>query len=88
MYVFEGDRFLVRTAVAVLGKLEPTLYGNREEVLGILGWGASTTTAGDGKERGGNGKPDGNGKGNANPGRCKVGDEEEFMLAVRSAGKE
>jgi len=37
--VFEGDRMCVRTAVAVLGALEGNLYGEREEVLGLLGWG-------------------------------------------------
>ncbi|KAI9752930.1 MAG: hypothetical protein M4579_005416 [Chaenotheca gracillima] len=38
VYVFEGDAFLVRTAVAILGKLEGRLYGGREEVQRILGW--------------------------------------------------
>ncbi|GAB7359409.1 hypothetical protein MBLNU230_g6058t1 [Neophaeotheca triangularis] len=38
--VFEGDRVLVRAAVAVLGCLEGRLYGGREEVLSLLGWGA------------------------------------------------
>ncbi|KAM0721836.1 hypothetical protein Q7P37_002761 [Cladosporium fusiforme] len=39
LYVFEGDKALVRSAVAVLAKLEPKLYGAREEVLDLLGWG-------------------------------------------------
>ncbi|KAI9884055.1 MAG: hypothetical protein M1823_004169 [Watsoniomyces obsoletus] len=82
VYVFEGDRFLVRTAVAVLGRLEHTLYGNREEVLGILGWGNKEV---DGNGIGRDIRRGSNGNGNA---RCNVGDEEEFMLAVRSAGKE
>ncbi|KAI9674433.1 MAG: hypothetical protein M1817_001771 [Caeruleum heppii] len=37
-WVFEGDTFLVRTAVAVLARLEQVLYGRAEEVLGVLGW--------------------------------------------------
>ncbi|KAL7274845.1 hypothetical protein RUND412_002229 [Rhizina undulata] len=40
VYSFEGDSFLVRTAVGVLTVLESRLYGNREEVLKVLGWGA------------------------------------------------
>lgn len=39
LYVFEGDKALVRSAVAVLAKLEPKLYGGRNEVLELLGWG-------------------------------------------------
>lgn len=38
VYVFEGDRALVRAAVGVLLWLEGRLYGGREEVLGLLGW--------------------------------------------------
>ncbi|KAI9832403.1 MAG: hypothetical protein M1819_004391 [Sarea resinae] len=38
VYVFEGDSFLMRTAVGILGKLEGRLYGSREEVLAVLGW--------------------------------------------------
>ena len=40
--VFDGDGVIIRTAVAVLGALEGKLYGNREEVLGILGWAGGT----------------------------------------------
>lgn len=39
LYVFEGDKALIRAAVAVLAKLEPKLYGKRDEVLDLLGWG-------------------------------------------------
>jgi hypothetical protein len=39
LYIFEGEKALVRTAVAVLAKLEPKLYGKRDEVLDLLGWG-------------------------------------------------
>ncbi|KAI9870276.1 MAG: hypothetical protein M1830_004456, partial [Pleopsidium flavum] len=56
--VFEGDTACIRTAVAILGKLESKLYGTREEVLGVL------------------------------RGKWDVGREDEFMLAVRSAGKD
>ena len=63
VYVFEGDGFLVRAAVAALGQLEPRLRGSSAEVLGLLGWGADQ-------------------------GVWDVGSEEEFMTAVRSAGKE
>ena len=62
VYVFEGDGFLIRTAVAILGKLEGQLYGSRAEVLQKIGWEATST--------------------------WEVGGEDEFMLAVRSAGKE
>ncbi|KAL9124189.1 MAG: hypothetical protein Q9217_006455 [Psora testacea] len=36
--VFEGDAAIIRTTVALLGALEARLYGDREEVLGVLGW--------------------------------------------------
>ncbi|KAL8819457.1 MAG: hypothetical protein Q9223_002115 [Gallowayella weberi] len=36
--VFDGDAAVVRTVVGLLGWLEGRLYGNREEVLGVLGW--------------------------------------------------
>ncbi|TKA71880.1 hypothetical protein B0A55_06334 [Friedmanniomyces simplex] len=61
IYAFEGDKVLVRAAVAVLGRLESRLYGSKEEVLELLGWG--------------------------NGGRWEVGGEEEFVSAVRDAGK-
>ena len=40
--VFEGDQMCIRTAVAVLVALEGDLYGEREEVLGKLGWGGGS----------------------------------------------
>lgn len=61
IWVFEGDKALVRAAVGVLGKLEGKLYGDKEAVLGVLGWMS---------ER-----------------RWEVGNEEEFVEAVREAGK-
>ncbi|KAF8472799.1 hypothetical protein BDZ91DRAFT_450367 [Kalaharituber pfeilii] len=38
VYVFEGDAFLVRTAIGVLTALETKLYGSKEEVIEVLGW--------------------------------------------------
>ena len=37
--VFDGDSMVIRTAVGVLTALEGRLYGNKEEVLDVLGWG-------------------------------------------------
>lgn len=38
VYLFEGDAFLVRTAIGVMTALEPQLYGSRDEVVALLGW--------------------------------------------------
>ncbi|KAF2141751.1 uncharacterized protein K452DRAFT_228058 [Aplosporella prunicola CBS 121167] len=38
VYVFEGDKALVRAAVGVLDALEGRLYGTHDEVLALLGW--------------------------------------------------
>ena len=40
--VFDGDGVIIRTAVALLGVLENRLYGDRSEVLNILGWRGGT----------------------------------------------
>ena len=61
IFVFEGDKALIRAAVAVLCRLEAKLYGTREEVLRILSW--------------------------HNSSKWDVGTEEEFIKAVRDAGK-
>lgn len=61
VYAFEGDSFLIRVAVAVLTRLESRLYGNREEVLKVIGWNSKS---------------------------WDLGNEDEFMLVVRAAGKE
>lgn len=37
--VFEGDGLVIRAVVGVLEGLEGSLYGGRDEVLGLLGWG-------------------------------------------------
>ncbi|KAI9728985.1 MAG: hypothetical protein M1828_000070 [Chrysothrix sp. TS-e1954] len=36
--VFEGDNAVIRAAVGVLGRLEGRLYGDPDEVRGVLGW--------------------------------------------------
>ncbi|KAK5122387.1 hypothetical protein LTR85_003971 [Meristemomyces frigidus] len=61
IFVFEGDKALVRAAVAVLARLEPKLYGCKEEVLDLLSW--------------------------RNEKDWDIGTEEEFIKAVREAGK-
>ncbi len=38
--IFDGDTAIIRTLVAALGALEAKLYGDRSEVLGVLGWSA------------------------------------------------
>ncbi|KAF2725424.1 hypothetical protein K431DRAFT_280782 [Polychaeton citri CBS 116435] len=38
IFVFEGDKALIRSAVAVLGKLESKLYGTKDEVLDVISW--------------------------------------------------
>ncbi|KAL9095603.1 MAG: hypothetical protein Q9165_002035 [Trypethelium subeluteriae] len=72
VYVFEGDKVLIRAVVGCLMRLEGRLYGNREEILKVLGWPDLNVNA----------DP-------ANPSSrlWDVGDEEEFMKAVREAGK-
>ncbi|KAF7196049.1 TBC domain-containing protein C23D3.03c [Pseudocercospora fuligena] len=61
IFVFEGDKTLIRAAVAVLGKLESKLYTTREEVLELIGW--------------------------RNENFWDFGSEDEFVEAVREAGK-
>lgn len=61
IYVFEGDKALVRAAVAVFGKLEGKLYGTRDEILDIMSW--------------------------RNEKKWWLGSEEDFIRAVRDAGK-
>lgn len=36
--VFDGDAVIIRTAVALLGAMEGSLYGSRQEVLSTFGW--------------------------------------------------
>lgn len=70
--MFDGDAAVVRAAAASLGALEGNLYGSRQEVLAVLGWG--------GKGWGGPGE-----KGQAGGGGMDV---EEFIRGLRSVGKE
>lgn len=42
--VFEGDKSFIRAAVGVLSLLEGKLYGDRDEILSLLGWGAAKWT--------------------------------------------
>ncbi|KAF4547316.1 Rab-GTPase-TBC domain-containing protein 3 [Elsinoe fawcettii] len=37
VYVFEGDKLLIRAFTGILGMLESGLYGTREEVMAVLG---------------------------------------------------
>lgn len=61
VFAFEGDKTLVRAAVACLGRLESKLYGSRDEILSLIGW--------------------------QNEERWDVGKEDDFIDAVREAGK-
>lgn len=61
LYVFEGEKALVRAAVGVLSILESKLYGGREEVLDLISW--------------------------RNEKKWQLGTEEDFIKAVREAGK-
>lgn len=47
--VFEGDGLVIRAVVGVLEGLEGSLYGGKDEVLGVMGWGGRWET-GAGKE--------------------------------------
>lgn len=81
VYAFEGDAFLVRTAIAVLSALESKLYGSREEVMAVLGWSATA--------RWDLGAAMGMvvGEGEAVGEKAETV-EEAFMKLVRAAGKE
>jgi hypothetical protein len=46
VYVFEGDKALVRAAVGILAKLEGRLYGNKQEILDVLGSSSGTCDLG------------------------------------------
>ena len=71
-WVFEGDRIVIRTAVAILGCLENRIYtlDSKERALELLGWGP----------RGKDGQ-------NEYWDLKSVGDENAFMHEVREAGK-
>ena len=72
VYVFEGDKVLIRAVVGCLIRLEGKLYGSKEEILKVLGWpNVDAATALE----------------NPSPRLWDVGTEEDFMTAVREAGK-
>ncbi|KAI9814855.1 MAG: hypothetical protein M1832_005657 [Thelocarpon impressellum] len=53
VYVFEGDGFLVRAAIAALGRMESRLLGaGRDDALGVLGWSSGAPTWDVGSEEG------------------------------------
>ncbi|KAI9664921.1 MAG: hypothetical protein M1821_006369 [Bathelium mastoideum] len=72
VYVFEGDSVLIRAVVGCLIRLEGRLYTNRSEILKVLGWPNPNVAADDQMP---------------SSRLWDVGDEEDFMLAVREAGK-
>jgi len=82
VYAFEGDPFIIRAAVAVMGVLESRLYGTKEEVVELLGWGDHE------KEGGAAWRSSISGKIYGVEREWKVGHEDEFMAKVRSAGKQ
>ncbi|KAE8353887.1 hypothetical protein BDV28DRAFT_132284 [Aspergillus coremiiformis] len=101
-WVFEGDRIMIRAAVAVLGCLQPQLFGfnkpddkSRATVKDILGWGPRSAGA---KPRERHSAPVSSTTGfggsqfaNAGVGDYWIltaaGDEDGFMTEVREAGK-
>ncbi|KAK1143636.1 hypothetical protein N8T08_006246 [Aspergillus melleus] len=101
-WVFEGDRIMIRAAVAILGCLQPQLFGitspddqGRLTVKNILGWGPHHTGA---KPRERHSAPAASAAGfgggqfaNAGEGDywilTSAGDEDGFMTEVREAGK-
>ncbi|MCJ1442314.1 MAG: hypothetical protein MMC23_002807 [Stictis urceolatum] len=78
--VFDGDAAMVRCAVGLLAAKEAALYGSREEVLDILGWGGSLglgRAESEGKEVGEADLEDGYGE-----------EVERVVQVVRDVGKE
>lgn len=71
-WVFEGDRIVVRTGVAILGCLGSQIFGieDREAIVSLLGWG-----------------PRGNDGRSGYWDLSATGDEDAFMREVREAGK-
>ncbi|RAK99666.1 putative TBC domain protein [Aspergillus ibericus CBS 121593] len=91
-WVFEGDRVMIRAAVAILGCLQPQLFGytkpddpSRKAVQDILGWGPRQGKA---QERN-SGPATGFGGITLGLGDYWMlgGDEDGFMQMVREAGK-
>lgn len=102
-WVFEGDRIMIRSAVAVLGCLQTQLFSfnqpddqSRIAVRDIIGWGPRSLGASNQKPKDRHSAPTASGFGGGsieNPGVADywvlsyAGDEDGFMNAVREAGK-
>jgi hypothetical protein len=101
-WVFEGDRIMIRSAVAILGCLQAQLMSfnqpddqSRLAVRNILGWGPRNSGASAQKPKERHSAPAAAGFGGqvANPGVADywiltaAGNEDGFMTAVREAGK-
>lgn len=102
-WVFEGDRIMIRTAVAIMGCLQSQLCSfqqpddqTRLTVRNILGWGPRQTGANNQKPKDRHSAPAAAGFGGgqvSNPGVADywvlsaAGNEDGFMSAVREAGK-
>jgi hypothetical protein len=102
-WVFEGDRVMIRSAVAILGCLQAQLFSfqsNDEQsrliVRDVLGWGPRHSGANTQKPKDRHSAPAAAGFGGGqieNPGVADywiltaAGDEDGFMEAVREAGK-
>ena len=99
-WVFEGDRMIIRSAIAILGCLQPQLFvfnkpddHSRATVMNILGWGPRHMGA---KPRDRHSAPAATGFGGGQFANGGVGDywilgagsnEDAFMNEVREAGK-
>jgi hypothetical protein len=102
-WVFEGDRIMIRSAVAILGCLQAQLFSfhqtddqSRLAVRDVLGWGPRSHGANNQKPKERHSAPAAAGFGGGqiqNPGvadywvLAAAGDEDGFMNAVREAGK-
>ncbi|KAJ5266318.1 hypothetical protein N7524_007336 [Penicillium chrysogenum] len=102
-WVFEGDRIMIRSAVAILGCLQAQLFSfhqtddqSRLAVRDVLGWGPRSHGANNQKPKERHSAPAAAGFGGGqiqNPGVADywvltaAGDEDGFMNAVREAGK-
>ncbi|CAI7585507.1 unnamed protein product [Penicillium glandicola] len=102
-WVFEGDRIMIRSAVAILGCLQAQLFSfhqnddqSRLAVRDVLGWGPRNVGANTQKPKDRHSAPAAAGFGGGqieNPGvgdywiLTAAGDEDGFMTAVREAGK-
>ncbi|CAG7948085.1 unnamed protein product [Penicillium nalgiovense] len=102
-WVFEGDRVMIRSAVAILGCLQAQLFSfhqtddqSRLAVRDVLGWGPRSHGANNQKPKERHSAPAAAGFGGGqiqNPGIADywvltaAGDEDGFMNSVREAGK-